>query len=426
VGGGLLLRSAGLCGGSTCGGIRLTVPITADLRVQATGVTSIDPPGTLPASAADAVHDLTGYLLLPAPAEPHTHLDKALLADRANNRDGDLIGAVRAMRQVGRVSQQDVLRRARRVALAYLAHGATAIRSHVDVGGAAGLRHLEAMLTLRSQLVGLVTLQLVAMVSPPTTGQAGRENAALLREALAMGADLAGGVPGLDPDPAGAIAGCLSAAADAGRPVDLHIDETLDPDSNELIELAEQVMSIGFPYQVTASHCASMSSRPPEVVAKLAAQVAEASIAVVALPQSNLYLQGRMARQSGGAVPRGITPIQELSDAGVLVAAGADNIRDPFNPMGRADPFETASLLVSAGHLEPAAAYTAVSSSARAVLGLTGTPDSGVLEPRMPADLVAIRADGLAEAIATADPDRTVLSGGRIAVRTRLSRTYPL
>ena len=38
------------------------------------------------------------------------------------------------------------------------------------------------------------------------------------------------------------------------------------------------------------------------------------------------------------------------------VAAGADNIRDPFNPLGRTDPLETASLLAAAAHLTPAQA----------------------------------------------------------------------
>jgi len=35
-----------------------------------------------------------GYLLLPAPAEPHAHLDKALTADLVPNPAGDLMGAI--------------------------------------------------------------------------------------------------------------------------------------------------------------------------------------------------------------------------------------------------------------------------------------------------------------------------------------------
>ena len=38
-----------------------------------------------------------GYLLLPAFAEPHAHLDKAFLAERVDNPTGDLMGAILAM-----------------------------------------------------------------------------------------------------------------------------------------------------------------------------------------------------------------------------------------------------------------------------------------------------------------------------------------
>ena len=47
-------------------------------------------------SAAQALAD-DGYLLLPAFAEPHSHLDKAFLAERVENRTGDLMGAILAM-----------------------------------------------------------------------------------------------------------------------------------------------------------------------------------------------------------------------------------------------------------------------------------------------------------------------------------------
>ena len=54
-----------------------------------------------------------------------------------------------------------------------------------------------------------------------------------------------------------------------------------------------------------------------------------------------------------GPTPRGLTAVRALLDAGVRLGAGADNVRDPFNPVGRADAFETASLLVTVGHLPP-------------------------------------------------------------------------
>ena len=65
----------------------------------------------------------------------------------------------------------------------------------------------------------------------------------------------------------------------------------------------------------------------------VAAEVAEAGVAVVTLPQTNLFLQGR---DHATATPRGLTALRPLLEAGVTVAGGADNLQDPFNTMGRA------------------------------------------------------------------------------------------
>ena len=69
-------------------------------------------------------------------------------------------------------------------------------------------------------------------------------------------------------------------------------------------------------------------------------------------------------------MPRALTAIRALTDAGVNLAAGADNLQDPFNPVGRGDCLETASLMVMAGHLLPEDAYHSVANAARAALGL--------------------------------------------------------
>ena len=87
-----------------------------------------------------------------------------------------------------------------------------------------------------------------------------------------------------------------------------------------------------------------------------------------------------------------------LAEAGVRVAGGGDNLQDPFNLMGRGDPFEAASLLVTAGHQLPGAALAAVSGTARDVMGL---PPAEV-RPGAAADFVAVEAFSEREAVAAA------------------------
>jgi cytosine deaminase len=356
--------------------------------------------------------DFSGYLLLPAPVEPHAHLDKAYSADLVPNPAGDLMGAVTGwLAHRPTLSEEDIAFRAEKALRAYLAHGATVVRTHVDIGTDIGLRALRAVRKLDG-------VQVVAFGANPLSGVEGAENRTLLREAIAAGADAIGACPAHDPDPRGCIEAVVELAA--GRvPVDFHVDESLDPELNTLSMLCEA--AAGFPHQVVASHCVSLGMMPPHLMRATAEKVAAAGIAVVCLPQTNLYLQGRDADSFAASPPRGLTAIRALREAGVTVAAGGDNLQDPFNLMGRADPLETVALLILAGHDTPENAYAAVSNDARRALGLPEV----ALRRGAPADLLAIRAKTPREAIATANPERVVIRGGRIVARTTLTTDWP-
>ena len=76
--------------------------------------------------------------------------------------------------------------------------------------------------------------------------------------------------------------------------------------------------------------------------------------------------------------------------------------------MGRACPFETAALTVLAAHLLPDEAWSAVTSWAAAA---TGRPAAGIAVGA-PADLIAVPATSVREAIATGAPQRRVWRRG--------------
>jgi cytosine deaminase len=277
----------------------------------------------------------------------------------------------------------------------------------VNVGGPMGMRALEALIEVRERHRKLIDLQLVALVANPMSGQPGRD----LRQALREGADVAGGCPHLDPEPAKAVAICLDAAGEAGVPMDLHTDETLDPRLLTLATMADLVKSTGFPHRVTASHCVSLAVQDVRTQQQVAERVAEARIAVVALPQTNLFLQGR---DHPVATPRGLTAVGPLRTAGATVAAGGDNLRDPFHPVGRGDALEVAALMVTAGHLDPSAALESVTAAPREALGLSPV----LIAPGCPADLVAMPAADALEALGAATAHRTVWRAGQVVART--------
>jgi len=380
-----------------------------DMHIADGRIESIQPPGEDQPVGQD-VEDLGGWLLLGAMAEPHAHLDKALTAERVPNHTGDLLGAIEAWglaTEAGEFTYQNTLERASRAMELLLFHGVTAVRTHVNVGGGTGVQSVLAVREARARFEGLLDVEIVALTHSPMTGPEGADNRAFLAEALEIGVDLVGGAPHLDPDGAQATRQALAAATEAGIGIDLHTDETLDASVLLLRDLAHQVIDTGFPYRVTASHCVSLGMQTPKIQALVAKEVAEAGISIVPLPQTNLFLQGR-GHTTG--MPRGLTAINALLDAGVVVAAGADNVQDPFNPVGRSDPLETAALMIMAAHTLPDDAYRMVSNDVRKVMGFAPV----TMSPGDPADFVAIDAESTRAAIADAPMSRRTYRAGRL------------
>lgn len=395
-----------------------------DVAISGDTVAEVAPAGTLRGSV-DGTLDLAGRLLLTAPAEPHAHLDKALSADAIRPPLGDLGAAIASWSaHATTMSVDEIADRARTAALTMLAAGTTAVRSHVDVLSGrrsvddapapveSAVRGAQALVRVRDELAGLMDLELVALAGPLAPDHH-------VEAVLACGVDLVGGAPHLAEDPLADVDRLLALADRHGVGVDLHTDENLDGPVT-LDHFARAVSARRDPgtdgRTWTAGHCVRLGTLGPERRAEVVADVAAADLGIVTLPITNLYLQGW---QHPVSTPRGLTAIQALTAAGVRVAAGADNVRDPFNPVGRSDALETASLLVTAGHVTPDQAYAMVSDTARSVMGL---PAAGPVPGRR-ADLLAIAATSVTDAVANAPADRIVLSRGRLVARTEVRTT---
>jgi len=401
-----------LAGATAPGGGALEVAVDP----VAAAIVEIGP--TVSRVPGDTVRDCSGLVVLPAGADPHAHLDKALSGGVAPNPGGDLLGAVAAWHAYWpRLTHEDLVARATAAVEQMVMAGTTAIRSHVDVGIGVGLTAVRALLEVRDDVHarGLADVQLVALVSVPLSGDAGRDHRRLLEEAIGLGVDVGGGCPHLDPDPGACTAIAVGAAERAGLPVDLHSDETLDPSVLHVRELARVTAERGLGGRVTASHCVSLGMQPADVQAEVAAVLAAAGVAVVVLPQTNLYLQ---ARGLTTAPPRGLTAVRALLDAGVTVAAGADNVRDPFCSMGRMDPLETAALLVMTAHVSPEVGWEACSAGGRRVLGLRPVR----LEVGSPAELLLVEGASLTDAMAGAGARRVVVHAGHVVAATEVQR----
>ncbi|MFE9662166.1 amidohydrolase family protein [Streptomyces sp. NPDC005955] len=366
---------------------RLADGRTVDVRIVGDRIEAVGTAGSLTAYASARI-DLDGYLLLPAPAEPHAHGDTALSADAEGPVSYD---------------PHDVQRRATEAALLQLGHGATALRTHVRVGDVPGLGALEGALRARRALRGLADLSVVAMPRL-LTGTAGADGLALLRDAIGMGALVVGGCPDVDPDPPGYVQAVLELAAEYGCAVDLHTD---GDDPARLARLA--AMAGGLRPGVTLGPCGGLARLPAEAAGRVADRLAAAGVTVVCLPQGGCV----------GAERRETTPVRLLRAAGVRVAAGSGALRDVGNPVGRGDPLEAAYLLASRYGVRPEDAYATVCGAARGVLGL---PEVRV-EAGFPAELLAVRGERLG-AVLSLGYSRVVVHRGRVVARTSAVREY--
>jgi cytosine/creatinine deaminase len=353
------------------------------------------------------VMDLRGYLLLPSLVEPHAHLRLTAPVPRP----GEAGGGAAADRDRWAVAPADlaptdVATLAWNGAARYLAAGTTAIRVHVDVGRESGLRAVGALLEVRAGLAGILDIQIVAAASAPLTGLAGATSRALLRHALAAGADLAGSGPGFVDETGRAVEALAVMAAGAGTGLDLHIGETSGVTPGSLGRLAA-IARAWFGYPLTVSHMASFGTKKKEQ-RRTTRILAEAGIGVVVVPRS--------APGWLGAVVPGNSPgpgvVRELLAAGVPVAAGGDGSLELSGPADDADPLGTASDLVAA-RLTPAEAIAAISAGGRQIMRLPAV----AVVPGSPADLVAIRAPDLWDAVTSRAADRIVLRGGRVVAR---------
>lgn len=365
-------------------------------------ITAVGAAGSLnlPSDRAGSRIELDGYLLLPAPVEPHAHLDTAFTAPLSFTGPGAETSGT------GAEGLGEVQARVTEGALLQLGHGATAIRTHVRVGDGTRPHLLEEVLAARRSLHGLTELTAVA-VPRLLTGAAGARGVAMLRDAVSMGASAVGGCPDLDPDPRSYTETMLGVAAERGCPVDLHTD---CHDPALLARLTAVASESRTP--VTLGPCRGLARMDTQDAVRVADQLATAGVTVAVLPQGDCAL-------SRGQGPQPSAPVGLLREAGVRLVAGSGALRDAHNPVGRGDPLEAAYLLAAQNTVSAHDAYEAVSGTARGSLGLPEVR----LEPGFPAELLAVRGPDLTAALSLSY-SRVVLHKGRVVARTSAVREF--
>ncbi len=286
-----------------------------------------------PAEANEGDIDAASNLVVPPFIEPHIHLDATLTAgEPAWNMSGTLFeGIERWGERKALVTHEDTKARAKKTIDMLVDHGIQHVRTHVDVTDPT-LSALKSMLEVREKTRHLIDLQIVAF---PQEGiesfKGGRE---LMTEAIAMGADVVGGIPHFEntrDQGVSSIKFLMDLAERTGCLVDVHCDETDDPQSRFLEVLAEEARVREMGERVTASHTTAMGSYDNAYCSKLFRLLKLSQINFVSCPTESIHLQGRFDTYPKR---RGLTRVAEIDRAGMNVCFGQDSIVDPWYPLG--------------------------------------------------------------------------------------------
>ncbi|MBO4837712.1 MAG: cytosine deaminase [Clostridia bacterium] len=392
-----------------------------DIRIK-NGIFSEIAPDLVP-DAGEEVKDLGRRLVLPPFIESHVHLDTCLTAgDPVWNMSGTLFEGIECWsKRKDRLDRGDIRERVQRCVRLYAANGVQFIRTHVDVTDPT-LTAMRAMIELREELKDVVEIQIVAF---PQEGILSYPNGKkLMEEAVAMGADAVGAIPHFEFTREYSVESlnfALELAAGNDRLVDVHCDEIDDEASRGLETVAARALELGLYDRVTASHTTAMHSYNNAYVLRLMRLLRMSRINFVANPLVNTHLQGRADTYPKR---RGITRVRELTDAGINVSFGHDDIFDPWYPMGNGSlrdvVFMGLHVCQMMGYEDIMNSYRFITTNAARTLHLGDR--YGIAEGR-PASFVVLDAENYYDALNRNSAVLLSVRGGRVIAQSRPGET---
>jgi cytosine/creatinine deaminase len=364
---------------------------------------------------ARAIVDARGNLVTPSYVNPHLHLCKVwtlpMMSEAAleayhgagmseARRAIDLAAAVKA-----NYDASWIIPNARRaVALAAL-HGNLHIRAFADVDTKARLEGVKALLAIREEFRGVVDIQVVAFAQDGIVREPGAD--ALMREAMAIGADVVGGIPWIEPTAADAqthIEFCFDLAAEFKADVAMLLDDIGNAEMKTLEAMARASLSRGFEGRALAHHCRAMALYPKTYLGELIELLRRARISIVSDPHTGPLH----------------APVKQLLREGVNVCLGQDDISDAYYPFGRNNmpevAFLAAHLLWMTKEREIDTLYEMITTRGATAMNLPGYG----LEAGCAANLVVLDHPDVAEVLRFHTPPAAVISHGRLVDAGRM------
>jgi cytosine deaminase len=284
---------------------------------------------------ADEVIDIGGKLVTAPYVDSHLHLDYVYTLSELGQKGAGSGTLFEAIEMWPKFKENLTVDSVKKLALKGIqdevSQGVQHIRTHIDVTDPT-FTGLKAMLELREELKNKVEIQIIAFPQQGMyTYKGGRE---LVEEALKMGVDGVGGIPHYEPAREfgeKSIHDIVELALKYNKLIDVHCDETDDPQSRFVELLNALVLMEGYGEKTTASHTCSFGSTDNSYAYRMLDLFKKSKMNFISCPTENVYLQGR---QDSYPKRRGITRVKEFIENGINIAFAQDSINDPWYPMG--------------------------------------------------------------------------------------------
>ena len=361
-------------------------------------------------------------IVYPPFVEPHIHLDATQTAGQPNwNQSGTLFeGIERWAERKSLLSHEDVKSRAWKTLKWQIANGVQHVRTHVDVSDPT-LTALKAMLEVKKEVAPWVDLQIVAF---PQEGILSYPNGeALLDQAMAMGADVVGGIPHFEFTREYGVESmhiAFNIARKYNKQIDIHCDEIDDEQSRFVETVAALALKYEMGDKVTASHTTAMHSYNNAYASRLFRLLKLSKIHFVANPLVNIHLQGRFDTYPKR---RGVTRVKEMLKNKINVCFGHDDVFDPWYPLGTANMLQVLHMglhvcqLMGYGQINDG--LKLVTENSAKALGLQGY---GVEEGNA-ANFIILPAENGFDAVRRQVPTRYSIRYGKVIAETKLAET---
>jgi len=335
-----------------------------DVDIQNGGIASITThtKPQLSTSHLPGVVDGQCGLLAPSLCHAHVHLDKCFLLQDPKYNDlqivtGDFAEAMSLTGQAKqRFSEEDLLRRGRRLIEESVEAGVTCMRAFIEVDETARMQSLEAGIKLKEEFKDRCFIQICAFAQLAVYDNSiGHERRKLIEEAIMNDAvQVIGSTPYVEDSPE-KMKQCVSWAVGLAlkheKHLDFHLDYNLDAEQEPLVwfvisELKRQGwLENALPTQrICLGHCTRLTLFSDSDWTRLADEIGSLPISFVGLPTSDLFMMGR-PKGPGSQRQRATLQLPEMvQQYGLSCAMSINNIGNAFTPWGSVDPVALASL----------------------------------------------------------------------------------